>query len=266
MLAMEQGAAQLSPEELVNRIYTGEHSAEQELVSKYWRSLYFILNRQSNDPELAADITQEAFIVVINKARLGQIENPAALSAFIRQVGVNLLIAYFRKETRRKTDTVEDIQVQFPDTSSDLYKRLSSEELTIIVKQVMDELPTARDSDLLYRYFVYGQPKDQICQEFDLSTAHFDRVLYRARNRLKQILQIKLGADSEKVNLSSLLSLIVFLGFSSTHSDLMLSDIDKFNNLVRGISSHQHLANITVMERPSKELEIELYQHNTRWT
>lgn len=266
MLATEQGVATLSPEELVDRIHAGEQAAEQDLVSQYWRSLYFILNRRANDPELAADMAQETFIVVINKARSGQIENPAALSAFIRQVGVNLLIASYRKDTRRKTDTSEDIQVHFPDDSIDVQSKLNSKELSSIVRQVMEELPTPRDKDLLYRYFVYGQAKDVICQEFDLTPAHFDRVLHRARNRLKQILEVKLGIDLSTTSLSSLLSLIIFVWLSASQPSEVTPIVNKTEIKVGGSSAFIHLSNIAVMERPSYELDAELYQQETRWT
>lgn len=266
MLATEQGVAAFSPEELVDRIHAGEQDAEQELVSQYWRSLYFILNRRANDPELAADMAQETFIVVINKARSGEIENPAALSAFIRQVGVNLLIASYRKDSRRKTDTSEDIQVQFPDDSVDTLTKLNSAELTQIVKQVMEELPTVRDKDLLYRYFVYGQTKTVICEEFELTPAHFDRVLHRARNRLKQILEMKFGIDLSKSNLSSLLGLVVFIWLASSHSGDSTLSANKIENKVGEHSTSMHLSTIAVMERPSYELDAELYQQETRWT
>lgn len=254
-----------SPEELVAKIHAGEQLAEQQLVNQYWRSLYFILNRRANDPELAADMTQETFIIVINKARNGQIENPAALSAFIRQIGVNLLIANFRKESRRKTDVSEDIDVQYPDLSTDVLKSLNSQKIGRIVTQVMDELPTERDKDLLYRYFVYGQTKQLLCEEFDLTPAHFDRVLYRARNRLKQILEMRMGVDINTVGLSSLLGVLILFGFlhSETNQSNPVTQIS--SPPMRELSNTQHISNKSVTERPSYKLEGKQHQKKTRW-
>lgn len=266
MLATEQGVASFSPEELVDRIHAGERSAEQELVSKYWRSLYFILNRRANDPDLASDMAQETFIVVINKAREGQIENPSALSAFIRQVGVNLLIASYRKDTRRKTDASDEIEIHFPDNAVDVQSKLNSQEVSKIVKQVMDELPTQRDRDLLYRYFVYGQDKSIICDEFDLTPAHFDRVLHRARNRLKQILELKLKVDLSTTNLSSLLGIALLIGIWSQQNLSTTENPDFSHQLMGDKTKTHHLPIIAVKDRPSYELDAELYQQKTRWT
>ncbi len=195
----------MSPTSILERIQKGDRDAEQMLVQKYWKNLVFILNHRANDSDLAAEIAQESFIVVIKKARNGDIDNPLALGAFIRQVGINLLIAAYRKEARRKTEAAENIDIH-PYQQLDLANKLNEKQLSEIVTNVINELPSERDKELLFRFFVYGHEKRVICDEFALSAAHFDRVLHRARARLKQVLQLKLNIDTETVDLSHLLS------------------------------------------------------------
>lgn len=226
-------------EYLVNRIASGETLAEQELVNKYWKSLFFILKKQTDDDELANDISQDTFIIVIDKIRKQKIENHAAIGAFIRQTGVNLLIAHFRKEARRKTDNSDSIDLEFPDESQSALNSINSKQLVQIVQQVMDELPAQRDKDILYRYFVYGQSKKLICDEFQLTSEHFDRVLYRARNRLTQIIQLKLGVDLNKSTVTSLLSLALTLQLSFS-AQTSIND-NFFQPQVREISMPHHL-------------------------
>ena len=64
MIESEHGNA-VSPEVLLSEIASGNKGYEQKLVSNYWKGLYFVLNRQSQNPDLAADLTQEALLVVI---------------------------------------------------------------------------------------------------------------------------------------------------------------------------------------------------------
>jgi len=65
VLLEDQVEAEVSPAgELVVRIGDGDASAETELVNKYWKSLYFILNRRCNDNQLASDIAQDAHTFV----------------------------------------------------------------------------------------------------------------------------------------------------------------------------------------------------------
>ena len=195
-----------TPDLLLEKIKLGDKQAEQALVQKYYKNLQYILFQRSSDHELANDLAQEAFIVVINKARNGQIENPSALGAFIRNVGVNLLIAHYRKETRHKTDTAEDIDIQFGEASPLLHEQLNSKKVGELVMQMVKELPTDRDRELLLRYFAYGHEKHEVCEALELSTAHFDRVLHRARNRLKQILHLKCDAEIGELGISHLLT------------------------------------------------------------
>lgn len=179
------------------------------LVSLYWRRLFFILRSRCQDPELAADLTQDTFLTVIRAARNGSIDNPKALGAYIKSTGISLLITHYRKEQRRKTEADENIDQVFADVRSDLHQQLSTEQLVAIVRQLMAEMTSERDKQLLIQYFVQGCDKTQICEQFDLPPAHFDRVLFRARQRLKQMLQTRLNLDIDKVGLSHILLLLL---------------------------------------------------------
>jgi hypothetical protein len=54
---------------------------------------------------------------------------------------------------------------------------------------LLDELPTARDRQVLIRFYLDGSDKQSLCEEFGLSPKHFDRVLMRARSRLRTIIE-----------------------------------------------------------------------------
>ena len=58
-------------------------------------------------------------------------------------------------------------------------------------KALLDELPTERDRLLLMRFYLDGVDKQQLCREIGLSPKHFDRVLMRARGRLRTIIERK---------------------------------------------------------------------------
>ncbi len=206
---MLSGAEVSSPSDILQDIRNGSKQAEQELVERYWRGLIFVLNNQCQDPDLTHDLAQDTFIIVINKARNGDIHNPQGLSAFVRQTGINLAIGHFRKEKRRKTDSSETLNFDLPDANQNLSKELNESHLIKLVGQVLEELPTIRDREILQSYFVEGIDKSTLCEQHDLTPAHFDRVLFRARNRLKQLLQHKLGVDISQMTLTHLLS--VFL-------------------------------------------------------
>jgi len=255
MLTTKQEPVSYLPDQLLERIQAGDRQAEHELVNTYWRSLYFFLNKRANDGELAADIAQEAFLIVLIKARNGEIKDAASLASFIRKVGINLLIASYRKDARRKTEPNEKIEIEFPHQQNDILDRLSQQQLSALVKQVLDELPTERDRDLLYRYFVYGQSKQLIRRELSLSDAHFDRVLYRARNRFKQVIQLRFDIDISKQSLTSLLT--VLLAFLTTMDNRPSNLI---TNEVGDTSASHHSSVNTVIEVPTSILDSAQHQ------
>ena len=184
-----------SPGALIVRIGSGDLSAETELVDKYWKSLYFILNRRCNDSQLASDISQDTFIIVINKARNGEINTPDAIAGFIRQTGVNLLIAHFRKEARRATDVHGEVSFDIPDDKTNLERAVESRDSLKLVQQLIGEMKVERDRDVLISYYGKEEEKNSICSRLELTPAHFDRVLFRARSRLKQLIDFKMGGD-----------------------------------------------------------------------
>ena len=51
-----------------------------------------------------------------------------------------------------------------------------------------------RDRDILVSYYAKEEEKGSICERLDLTPANFDRVLFRARSRLKQLIDFKMGA------------------------------------------------------------------------
>jgi len=181
---------------MVLRIGNGDTKAEAELVEKYYKTLLFILKRRCNDPQLAADLAQDAIIVVIAKARAKEINKPEAIAAFIRQTGVNLMIAHFRRETRRATDTYGEVEIDFPDQTNNVSRAVESNQALKLVQQLIGEMTVERDRDILVSYYAKEEEKSSICDRLELTPAHFDRVLYRAKNRLKQLIDFKMGGSN----------------------------------------------------------------------
>jgi RNA polymerase sigma-70 factor (ECF subfamily) len=57
------------------------------------------------------------------------------------------------------------------------------------VRRLIRELPTDRDRQLLLRYYVSEEEKESLCADLGLDSLHFNRVLFRARQRFKEILE-----------------------------------------------------------------------------
>lgn len=230
--------------ELLQRIATGSKSAEQELVTRYARGLRYILLRQCQDPELAADLAQDALLICLEKARQNLITNPQALSAYIRQTGVNLLSAHYRKERRRRTEASE-VVFEAPDTGPEILIQLHGERALILVTTLMNELSVKRDRELLKGYFLQNQSKTELCQRLALSPDNFDRVLSRARQRLRQLVVQALAEQDPLDSGKELQSLLLMALLLSPLLTPELNNLHKFSTQVRESTSTRHFVTDT---------------------
>ena len=181
----EPKSANTAPSDLVRRIGEGDRQAEEALVRQYQRPLLEILRHRSGDPELAQDLLQDTLTVIIQRLRGSGLENPEKLAAFMHRTAHNLLIAHFRKETRRGTQAnTELVEIQKDPHGGQLEDLLVQEEGRL-VHELLQELRTPRDREVLLRFYVWEQEKPFVCQAMELSATQFDHVISRARQRFK---------------------------------------------------------------------------------
>ncbi|HWU53468.1 MAG TPA: sigma-70 family RNA polymerase sigma factor [Tahibacter sp.] len=186
-------AAERPPEnidvELVARIAASDRQAETALVQRYTRAVRALLERRVSSSEIVDDLVQETFIVVIARARDNGIHDPSRIAGFLRQTAINLANSARRRMQTQRTDVSADEEVieNVADASDPL---ALAEEVDLIrfVSQMLDELPTQRDRELLRRYLVQGEDKMVICHDYGLNAEHFDRVMHRARTRLRDLI------------------------------------------------------------------------------
>jgi RNA polymerase sigma-70 factor (ECF subfamily) len=173
--------------DLVRRIAAGDASAEGELVQRYSRGLLYLLKRLA--PELADDLHQETFRIVLERLRRRELDEPAGLAGFLRGTARNLALAERRKTARRRTDGDDEEMAQAVHPAPSQLSAVLLDEEAETVRRLIRELPTDRDRQLLLRYYVGEEEKERLCTDLGLDSLHFNRVLFRARQRFKEILE-----------------------------------------------------------------------------
>ena len=174
--------------ELVARIRAGDRGAETAFVERYQRGLLSLLRRKTGDPALAADLCQDAFSISLKRLREGGIELPARLAGFLHGVAGNLVVAHYRRERRRDTRTDDDSVSLAADPGASQFAEISREQVARCVRQLLDELPTPRDREILQQYYIDDRSKEDICRDLELDTLHFNRVLFRAKQRFRELM------------------------------------------------------------------------------
>ena len=174
---------------LVNLVHKGDHAAETEMVERYSRGLRFLLRRRTRDPNLAEDFLQEAWSIALIKIRADGLDNPGRLAGYLCGIANNLVLNESRRVNRQNTSVNSDIVALIPDDSSNPFRTVSRAEVCNEVRKLLDQLKKKRDREILRRFYVWEEDKESICTRLGVDSVHFNRVLYRARQRLKSAIE-----------------------------------------------------------------------------
>ena len=175
--------------DLVARIRAGSRDAEDAMIRRYGPGLLYLLKRRARDPELALDLRQDTFRVALEKLRSSTLEEPGRLAAYLRGVALNLLIAQRRKDTRRATTADSDAIETVADERGGPFDNVSREQVRGAIGTLLEELGTPRDREILTRLYIDDDDKDAICAALGVDSVHFNRVLFRAKQRFRELLE-----------------------------------------------------------------------------
>jgi len=176
-------------EALCQRIRAGDLHAEATLVARLQSGLRLVAHRASRgDFELTHDVCQEALVIILQRLRTTGLENPAALAAFAAQTARNLVMGMRRKAQRQRTGTDAEAIESAADPRPAAYEQLAAGTIRPILNRLLAELPGDRDRTVLVRFYLQEDNKSDICRDLNLSDLGFNQVIFRARNRLRQLL------------------------------------------------------------------------------
>ena len=179
---MEPGEAAL-----VSRIGRGDPAAEDLLVRRYERGVRIILTRSCRDRSMVDDLCQDVLRLAIEKVRSGAVREPQRLAGFIAALARMRAIEHFRRQ-----DTRDALQARHPPettTAANQLERMLERERAEIARTILEQLDSDRDREILTRYYVDEDDKEAICADLRLTSLHFNRVLFRARQRYRDLFQ-----------------------------------------------------------------------------
>jgi RNA polymerase sigma factor (sigma-70 family) len=176
-----------TPAQLAAAIFQGDKQAETLLFERYYKPTLYILERKTSDPEQAQDLCQEALCVMIERLRAQPLEQPDKLAGFLYSIAINLQIAEVRKSSRRKTQADLELIARVSDPSQNQLRTLCQQRSGSAVRVLIAAMDNPRDRRLLQGFYIEERDKDELCAELDLSQRHFDKVLFRAKQRFKEL-------------------------------------------------------------------------------
>jgi RNA polymerase sigma-70 factor, ECF subfamily len=177
--------------EIAARIGGGDKEAESQLIARMRPGLKMLLTaRCSGDAEQAADLCQDTFVIVLQRLRNRTIEDPAKLCAFAAQTARQLAFDARRRFASRRTivDSAA-VEAAVPETVDD--PGIDDAVLTRLVRGVLAELNQERDREVLRRFYLQDEDKSDICRTLSVAPAAFDLLIFRARARLRALLEAR---------------------------------------------------------------------------
>jgi len=151
------------------------------------KGLKIILLRMTRDPDLANDLSQDVLENVLSAIKEQRIRSVQALPAYLHACAKNMVIANARQKGRVVLDNAVDL-IDSDDTPLDHFEIA---ELASLAQRVLAEMLSARDHALIQGFYIDGKSKEALMQVWKLRSDHFDKVLSRARLRMRELIHEK---------------------------------------------------------------------------
>lgn len=179
-------ANEVLPDDLVSRIAAGDKAAERDYAMRYAQGVRTLVRRHSRpgDP-VVEDLAQEVLANVLVQLRAGAVRDAAALPAYIRSAVVRATSAEYRKRRLEAPASALDA-IAAEDSPS---AQLAAAQLHALLRAVLADLPVERDREVLRQFYLQQADRDAVCARLGIEAEHFHRVLFRARERLRGLLE-----------------------------------------------------------------------------
>lgn len=179
---------QASDQKLVERVQKGDNGAFDLLVLKYQHKIVNLVMRYVRDPELAQDITQEAFIKAYRA--LPRFRGDSAFYTWMYRIAVNTAKNYLATQRRRPMEL--ELDMQDPE-QYELHAKLKetdtpegitlSNELMEIVENAIAALPEDLQTAIILRE-LEGMSYEEIAQTMECPVGTVRSRIFRARDAI----------------------------------------------------------------------------------
>ncbi len=160
-----------------------ERWAQRKLYEDYYGVLMGVCLRYANDRNDAQDILHDGFIKIYRN--IARYQPGTSIVAWMRRIMVNTAIDYYRKQTRRRTEDIDqafDIQTSMPNAVS----QIGAKEIMECIQKLS---PAYRA--VFNLYVIEGYAHKEIADILGITESTSRSNLVKARIKLKAMLTIR---------------------------------------------------------------------------
>lgn len=134
---------------LIRRIQNGDPEAFETLVRKYYQNIYqFCVRRCNGDTALAADLTQDTFLKLIE--HIQQYRLTGKFMNFLLTIAVNTCNNHFKKKS---PDIVDMDTLSAVPSDLNISEEVLRQEDAKIIQQAIDRLPDMQKEVVILRFY-----------------------------------------------------------------------------------------------------------------
>jgi RNA polymerase sigma-70 factor (ECF subfamily) len=161
----------------------------ETLIAQNYHGLRLIVTQRAGDPQLAADLLNEAIETAWRKWQAGKIARPQEIAGYVFETAMNLLRNHRRKSYERVDRRIAPSALEVLDSGARADRGSIEAEIVSLVRSQIANLSMERDRDVVLRFYLKEEEKADICREMKLDPLHFDKIIFRARRRLRELLE-----------------------------------------------------------------------------
>lgn len=165
---------------LVQACINKERWAQKKLYEDHYPLMMPVCLRYANHREDAMDILHEGFIKVFR--HIAKYQPGTSLSSWIRRIMINTSIDYYRKEIRRRTESL-DTAYHLKTSDPSALNNISAQEILVCLQEL-----TPAYRSVFNLYVIEGYPHKDIAAALHISESTSRSNLVKARVKLQAIL------------------------------------------------------------------------------
>ena len=169
---------------LVERVRVRQPAALEELYGIV-RNFTFFLMRQLGGEDLQ-DKIHDVFLAVAQAIITGKLRDPHRLIPFLTTLTRFYTYSQIERRVARRRFAPLSDEIHVADSRMNLEQNVYSEQKTGIALEILSAMPR-RHGDVLRRFYVEEQTKEQICQEMDLTPTQFRLLKSKAKSSFAKL-------------------------------------------------------------------------------
>lgn len=182
-------ASQAKTNDIVEKIRGGHPGGLEELYAMARNFTFFIMRQLGSDD--IQDKVHDIFVTAATAISAGKLRDSERLTPFLTTLTRFYTYGQIDRRVVRRKYVAPLEHANIPDRRMNLENSVYKQQKMLIVRDILNSMPK-RDRDVLERFYVLEQTKEQICQEMNLTPTQFRLLKSKAKSTFAKLGQRRL--------------------------------------------------------------------------